>query len=170
MDWKAFLDEHAIEYRDRGANVTKGNIVISCPWCGDDPSMHLSISLEGKGYHCWRDTEHQGRSEAKLIVELLHCSWREASRYVGDVQRLPSDLLSVVESLTAEPFGRVARLANKLSMPPEFREFKEQVSSWPYTAYLSSRGVHDFEARRWGLRYCTHGDFQGRIIFPIEHE
>lgn len=169
FNWPAFLDQHNIEYREHGRTATKNNIAINCPFCAHDESFYLSISLDGKGWHCWRNADHKGRSPVKLICELLHCSFEDARGYVGDGVELPTDFLSVVSNYLA-PSDKPERDGAILRFPDSFRKFNGRHSAIPYENYLDTRGIWCKDAVRFDLRYCTHGEFRGRIIFPIVHE
>ena len=80
-----FLEENNIEYRDKGKNCASDNIVIKCPWCLDDPSMHLGIKVKGRfAYGCWRNPKHRGIKPYKLVAKLLNVSYQRAKEIVGD--------------------------------------------------------------------------------------
>ena len=72
-----------VPWSDRGRNVSTGNIVVKCPWCGsDDPSMHLSVSLSGKGFYCWRNSSHIGKNYVRLVSALCGVDERRAEELV----------------------------------------------------------------------------------------
>jgi hypothetical protein len=174
FDWIAFLDQNGIDYITTGPNVSKGNIYIKCPECGQgDPSHHMGISLSGQGWACWRDRSHSGKSAARLVKMLIGCSWDRAYMLVGDHTAIPTDIEASVRALlnlstNDEP------LARTLSLPPEFRTIRDTPSARIYRAYLLGRGYSEKQmdrmSVRYGVRYCTKGDFRGRIIFPIHYE
>src|SRR4051812_26553261 len=84
FDWVTFLNRRGIEYTDRGSSATAGNLAIHCVFCGAaDPGTHLAISLHGRGWRCWRNKAHSGRSPVRLIQALLGCTWVEAERLAG---------------------------------------------------------------------------------------
>ena len=97
MDWINFFQSRNIHFVDSGANVVRGNVACRCPWCGgNDPSEHMSINLEGKGFRCWRQPLHSGKNPAKLIQALLNCSWDQANQIAGQTKSLPNDFMSKV--------------------------------------------------------------------------
>ena len=169
FDWPAFLDENGISYK----HVGKREIEIACPLCTDREG-HLSINLFGHGWKCWeRPRDHKSRSAAKLVRLLIHCSWEHACSITNELP-LTDDVMSQVRAYL-DPKS-VATPKRWLRMPPEFKELSHNIvpSSRPFFQYLHSRGFGpvavEYIARRFDLRYCTRGDFKGRIIFPIRFE
>lgn len=58
----------------------------------------------------------------------------------------------------------------RLKLPDSFRPFKDEWACKPFTTYLRERGFRancSYLHWRYGLHYCTHGPFKGRIIFPV---
>lgn len=168
FDWQRFLDERRIDYVTSGANVAKGNLAIHCPLCGAaDNSHHMSVSVEGRGWRCWRDPGHRGRSPAKLVSALLNVSYDEAARIVGGSTFIPSDFLSRVQSHMIPV--RATEDHRQLSVPSEFQMFGRSPSARPYYEYLINRGFNDLIAmtEQYDLRYCSRGSFKGRVIFLV---
>lgn len=173
FDWIAFLDRQGIEYVASGANVAKNNVNVHCPLCGaGDPSHHLGISLVGPWWGCWRDPAHRGKSVARLIQLLLGCSWEQAQRIAGESTSLPSDLLGSVEALLAVSSDPAP--LRSLKMPEEFLPFSGKPGERYYRSYLTRRRYTEKQiegiTKNYGLRYCKHGPFRGRIIFPVFYE
>lgn len=165
MDWISFLEDRKIYYRTHGANVSQGQVVTHCPWCGlDDHSEHLSISLSGKGFRCWRNPKHSGKNPAKLIHALLGVSWAEAMEIAGQGKSLPSSFLGHLKGIM-EKTEEVPK--QKLVMPREFKEFKILPSAKPYIEYIHSRGFMIQDAHDYDVRYASIGDYKGRIVFPV---
>lgn len=176
MDWPQFLTTHNIEYVTHGANLSKGNIGIKCPFCGPaDKSQHMNISIKGKGWGCWRDPDHRGMSNARLIQALINCSWSEARALAGSKEEVKLDN----ESLEAE-YAQIYRDQWKpfaALKPP--RTWKPLHNATGLTAKLIFNYLHDDRrytntdanilAKRYDLQYThTHG-WSNRIIFPIKN-
>jgi len=173
LDWERILTARGVYYATSGRNVSRRNIAVHCPFCGPrDPSEHMSISLEGHGWHCLRDSAHRGRSPARLIAALLQCSPAEAVRIAG-TRYLPGDFLSRVRGAVTESEGEEDNndTPQSLSLPPEFRPLDDsRVTAEPFRAYLRRRGYADeipFLTSRFDIHYCARGNFAGRVIFPI---
>lgn len=168
FDWPRFLSTHNIEYHTSGPNVSKGNLSVHCPFCGvEDDSQHMSISLKGKGWRCWRRPDlHRGKSAVKLVQALLHCTWDQACRVVGVKQHyVPEDFMAQVKQFM-EPQKSVPN-GEKLQLLPQFRELNPTLYSCkPFHRYLQGRYFPDSVLRQ-DLRYCSTGAFKGRLIFPV---
>jgi hypothetical protein len=173
MDWVSFLEANNIPYITRGPSVTKNHICIKCCWCGiADPSEHLSISLVGQGFRCWRQPLHSGKNPAKLIQALLGCSWEQATNLAGNAKTLPNDFLSKMKaSLVKKEEVKMERV---LSLPEEFKEFNKKPSCRMYAEYLRQRRFNDkniFEdTKDYGIYYASKGLYKGRVIFTIVYD
>jgi hypothetical protein len=174
FDWISLFNQHRIEYVTSGPNISKGHIAIKCPWCAAaDPSQHMSIALSGMGWRCFRNREHRGIQPTRLIQVLLNCSYEHARSLVyGESQFLPNDFLAKVNgSLRPQIFPAKKK---ELKLLPEFLSFKDLPSAKPFIHYLNKRGYKRevvLHLTSWyGLRYCTRGHFEHRIIFPVQFQ
>lgn len=174
FDWRSFLENNNIPYRERGANVSAGNIVTRCFLCGDsDHGEHMGLNLETGMWGCWRNAEHRGRRPHKLIQAYLGCSFEEAERLAGVVG---------VSMGTDPTFGdEVSKLLGntepkkqqiqKLEFLPEFKSISELGFGKLFVEYLVSRGYSKDEAYKlsdnYNLQYTTTGPFRYRVIVPI---
>jgi hypothetical protein len=171
FDWPQFLARNRIEYVTSGPNTSRGRISVKCPWCGAaDPSQHMTISLNGRGWMCWRNREHRGLQPPRLVAALLRCDLEQAKVIVygeGSIQ-LPDDFLSRVNGVLAP---KAVAHSTKLYLPREFLSFMDLPSARPFIRYLRGRGFDQGQimglTKNYGVRYCTQGAFASRIIFPI---
>lgn len=177
FDWRAFLVSYRIEFTERGHS--KGNIGITCPWCGDaDHGFKLGIHLGGKGFHCWRDHRHAGIRPQRLVQALLNCSYFEAQRIVGDQSPVVlGDLPFIGQvnlALSESPDKQI--YPSELKFPEQIKVLRESLSPGVggfFLSYLWERGYRD---RGWckdiceyyDLHYAFKGPFNYRLIFPIE--
>lgn len=172
FNWITFFEQYRIPYVQEGANVARGNVNIRCPLCVDDPSEHMGVNLHGRGWGCWRNKTHSGRSPARLISLLLNCSHEQAQLIVGSDHHIPVDFLAQVRKHFEEHTLDTKR--KSLVMPDNFKAFTGLPSSRPYEKYLKRRGYSTRMVHRmtsdYDLRYCTSGSFKGRVIFPIYHK
>jgi hypothetical protein len=130
----------------------------------------MGISLDGKGWGCWRRSDHRGRNPARLVQALIGCSHEQALRIVGYTSALiPDDFMAQVTAALSPPPETAPR--GMLSLPDEFRPIKKLPSARPYITYLERRGYDDPVklSTAYDLRYCTRGAYHGRIIFLIYH-
>ena len=174
FDWIAFFRQHNINYVDSGPNVSKGQIAIRCPWCGhSDPSQHLSISLEGKGYRCWRNHDHRGKSPVRLIQALIRCTYEQAAAIAGVNINIPENFYQQVQNQLAPIVSSEKR--SGLKFPIEFKTFQGLPSGKPFIRYLrDERGFTEWQMvqliKMYELRYCKLGPYKDRIIFPIIYQ
>jgi hypothetical protein len=174
FNWITFLTTHGVEYVERGPNVARGNVNIHCPYCGEsDPSHHLGISLDGKGWGCWRNTAHRGRQPQRLIQALLSCSYEEAESLVESEGRS----LAADDELSGQVASMLSEINTDVTQPTLFwpREIKPLVRGGEYAhlffAYLRERGYDKYEVEKlvqlYGLRYAYRGAFSNRIVLPV---
>lgn len=172
FDWLNFFRSNNIPYAESGPNTSRGHVSTHCVWCGQaDRSMHLSVSLEGKGFRCFRNPEHKGKNPARLVQALINCSWERACQLTGTQSYLPDNFVSQVKKYLT-PIVDTAKPA-ALVLPKEFKEIKQLPSAKPYISYLRGRGFGDediFVAHDYGVYYCTQGPYKGRVIFTIEFD
>ena len=170
FDWEAFLTGLGISFVLRGPNVSRGNINIQCPFCGqDDPSEHMGLRLSDGAWGCFRNPLHRGLSPVRLVRELKGCSFAEAHALVHG-NDFPQD--TSVAWLKKQLAGLEASdsVLPTVVFPKEFRSFGGRWDSERrFRLYLKSRGFSRPTALAgyYGLRYAVTGDFANRIIFPL---
>ena len=177
FDLPTFLDQQGIDYATSGKNANRDNIRVSCPFCGDDPSHHLGISLLGKGYFCRRNNAHRGKSPIGLIVALIGCSYDEAAR-IADLDNITfattddsfsGDLMRSLGFVDAERPVEIL----KLGLLDEFRPIQDDAICrtlvFPYLMQrrYSASGVLQL-ADRYELMFANSGKFSYRIIIPVK--
>jgi hypothetical protein len=174
FDWPRFLADHGIEYFTDGANIARDNIGIACPFCGDDPSHHMGISLLGKGWSCWRKAGHRGKHPARLIAALLGCSFQQARAFVDDTPISIDNFESQMEALLAA--GEAVHVKPP-KLLPEFRAFRDEKLTTlkaPYYRYLYQRGFTHSQiirlTERYDVFYAMRGAFSQRIIFVVREQ
>lgn len=173
FDWIRFFERHGVAFASSGANVSRGNVAIHCPFCGsDDAGQHMSVSTDGRGWRCFRRHDHRGKSPARLVQALLGCSSEQARALVGGTF-VPDDFMAAVSRAMATP-QHVEADRPVLRMPPEFKRFARLPSSKLFIRYLRDRDFSDEQIERlsprYDIRYCTVGPYRGRIVFPVKFE
>lgn len=169
FDWKQLLDQRGIPYIPNGRH----DIDIGCPWCDPGNPQHyiLTVSLRGRGWHCWKDRSHRGIRNARLIAALLHIGLAEARSLAGERYQIRDDLGSEVERLLAgaSPDG-VSRF-RPLELPPEFRPFRAEPAAAPFIRYLTLRGFKRADILRftenYGMYYARDGKQRYRVVFTL---
>ena len=174
FDWIRFLESHNIDYSDRGVNVSRGNIATHCPWCGDDDTgQHMGISLNGRGYGCWRVKAHRGTASYRLVQALIGCSKEDAEAIVAsDSTGLPIETEFSAKVRQAWGAGTVSAPKPKhLEFLPEFRPIQRDYASLPFFDYLEGRGYRPSEvvelSELYGLQRTIKGKFRYRVVIPV---
>lgn len=176
FNWIDFLRTHGIVYLDRGHNVSKGNVAIHCPFCGPaDPSQHLNIHLKNRGWACWRNGDHRGKSNVRLVQALLQCDQDEARRIVYGNESRPEPTETLVSQMQAMLNPQAAQVVTRLKLPEAFKPlWKPSLFNAPHHGYLQGRGYSEGEvvslAKRFNMHYATKGEWSGRVLFPITDE
>lgn len=173
FDFRSFFTSRHIPFVTSGPNVSRGEVGIKCPFCRDDPSEHMAVSLDGRGWSCRRNRQHSGKSAARLINALLQCGMEQANAIVGTRRHLQADVASTVANLL-QPKGGADVSDHRLRLPSEFKPFRRQPKflERPFADYLKSRGFSrpDYLTEDYDLYYALRGPFAYRIIFPIYFE
>src|SRR5215831_11102115 len=147
IDWIQILDQHRIKHQDRGPSTNRGNTYVKCPWCGtSDHGFHLGISTNSpwRGYGCWRNSRHRGKSPSRLLAALLRIpehrarellGMRSSSTYDGD--DFATHIRNTLGGTTDEHEG-----ATRVEMPRELKLLGGKVTgeSNVFIEYLMERG------------------------------
>lgn len=171
FDWTRFCESYRVDFAQGGANTSKNNITIHCPFCGSaDPSKHMSVNLAGRGWRCWRHPNHRGKNPTRLVQALLRIDWDRAAQITGESIYVPTDFMDRVRGAINPP---KFEQRDPLDVPTEFRRFEGKPSARPFENYLLGRGfTHDDIAtmsQRYGLRYCKTGAYRSRIVFLVRY-
>ena len=176
FDWITFFERYRIDYRDHGPNVGTNHVVIRCPFCGhQDPGMHMSVSTEGKGWHCWRDNHHAGINPNRLISSLLNIDWSSAAAISGTSkgyqQQPPVQAQNFAQKVNFLMAGDTASItATTISFPKTAQPLSsDKPTALPYRLYLKQRGIADpAQLDRWDMRFDHHDQrWHGRILFGV---
>jgi len=168
VDIERLFDDYDIPYITEGNNVKSGNINVACPYCGDDPSEHLGISLEYPyPFACWRNSNHKG-TLPHLLTKLLRISYQQAKELVGERN---SPVLDSFSDQISDLFSKNEQEKKmNVEMPEEFRSLNDgRHSSKRFIRYLESRGFIEIDhmVDFYNLRYVISGNYNDRIIIPV---
>ena len=68
IKWRELLSTLGVPWVERSPNISKGEIGLRCPWCGNaDPSQHLALDETTGYYQCRRSAGHGGKSPFWLL-------------------------------------------------------------------------------------------------------
>jgi hypothetical protein len=154
-DWRGLFDALRVEWRDRGANVAKGNINIACPFCARDPSFHLSVSETKAAFYCFRDPRHKG-SNVRYLLSALGATSTEAEA-----------LLARFSNGSAVPEAK-ARDASRAER--SWQRFESVFASQDALDYLASREIPASTYLPLDLRVARAGAWASRILIPYYHQ
>lgn len=157
VDWRSLFDAIRVPWRDRGANTSRKNVNICCPFCRDDQGFHMGVAEDGKGYFCFRRSgEHSGSNFVRLLVRLGQ-GRLEAIRLLNEYQ-------SLHQRARAAPIPIPVDKQTKA-----WENFSPLGESDRQLDYLYSRGFDDPEtvAERYDLRFSRAGKWAGRLLLPF---
>jgi hypothetical protein len=176
INWVRLLEQHSIEYVDKGKSTAKGNVYVHCPFCGNaDPSHHMGISLAGSGWGCWRNSAHRGRSPVRLLMALLRVSYAQARDMAGldDSYVDPDGYESIKHNLFQKSVQVITEQSEKeLELSPDFIDISDKkLRTAKFHQYLSeTRGFHPAHiselCKHYGLKAAVSGKYKDRIIVP----
>lgn len=165
LNIQQFLINKHIEFRKEGKNVSRNEVNICCPFCGED-RYHCGINQEKNIFACWKCSVKG--DIAKLLSKLLGISYTEAK----DIVNPQSDLKKVLEEREKKSFKTEEIIKKKVFKLPEhtylFRQ--DRTNLWQETALKFLREKYNL---MWGhildakLHYCIGGKYQNCIIIPI---
>jgi hypothetical protein len=171
FDWIEFLDSNSIEYSQKGS-VSKNNIGINCPFCGDDMGFNLHISLQNRGWHCWRSEDHRGTTPHRIIQNLLKCSYEEACNIVGSEVFFPLDVdySDYVKNLIYPSNNKYKIKPRSLEIPKNFYPLEDVARGHLFISYLRRRGFEDWQhlTEKYDIYMAIGGEFDNRIIFIVK--
>jgi len=170
FNWKSFCNKYHVEYVEKGPNVGRGNINISCPFCSEDPSHHMGLNLKNQFWGCWRSRSHRGKRPQRLIVRLLGCTYSQADELVGSsVSRDLGEFRESIERLKGS--SKKNKADRHLQMPEEFVPIENKGVTKKFFGYLVRRGFRKKDVpklvKKYDLRCATDGRWRNRIIIPV---
>lgn len=186
VDWEKILSQYHIEWINAGKSTAKGNLYVKCPWCGDnDQGHHLGISLSKpwRGFGCWKQRNHRGKSPVRLLAALLNVPWERAASIIsqesgidlvadGDLSTRLQLMLrgkNSSESPSTTPVGKLT-YPTAIKSLGEYQNFSTSI----FREYLRNRGYTSRQVgeicTQYKLHYALHGPYAYRIIFPIYTE
>ncbi len=154
IDIISLLEELGIAYSDRGENVGKGWVNITCPHC-DDALNHLGIHIDSGACSCWRCGKHSTRYTLSLASGQSHEQIKRLWKKHGGKYRPHRKRR---EKTTSGP--------KTLKFPKGAGTLSDR-----HRHYLAGRGYDPEElVLEWGLLGTGPlGDYKFRIIAPIHH-
>jgi len=149
-----------------GYSVTENaqSIVTTCPICNRAKKLYLFLDTGyGKCMRCNTDF-----SPALLVVYITGCTWQEAFKVLGKVNKLKGsqrnqlpDLLSYKSNIKQKPQEEI----KEFKMPYDFFKLVDNHTKFPEAIeYLKKRNIRAEEIIKFDLRYSPS---MKRIIIPV---
>jgi len=160
IDTKPLLESLDIEFSDRGKNVTKGWVNITCPFCGDH-SNHCGINLNSNMFHCWACQEKG--NVIHLIHTIREISYRKTEQIAAGFLRDVSEIWRENENVLRTESDRQSRTSIVYPKP-----LLDSIPD-PHRQYLLSRSFDpDLLTKKYHLKFTYNtGDYRFRIVAPI---
>ena len=134
-------------------------LLFYCPKC-EHHKKKLSINIDKNVFKCWV-CGLSGRNIYRLIKRYgVYTDKKKWSRLTQQIE---------IENFSEKLFGSTEDKIESLFLPEEFISLANK--SLPTTSiypinYLRSRGITKKDIVRWKIGYCSHGIYEGRVIFP----
>jgi hypothetical protein len=173
FNWIEFLEQNHVEYSQKRHNISRNNIGINCPFCGNDTGFNLHISLNNRGWHCWKDNSHKGLTPHRLLQQLLQCSYSEAASLLGGDAPLSSDIdyVQYINNILNPQIKTTYKSKPKsLEIPKEFHPIQPIGSGHLFVNYLKRRGFLKFcdFTSQYDIYMVLGGRFTNRLVFVIK--
>jgi len=134
--------------------VSKDEAMFVCPF-SHHRKPKLAVNLTTQYWQSWIDTNAKGRSIYALFKRL-----QVPSNYFAELSKIVKLPKSMKLVDTEKQY---------VSLPYEFKRLTETHKDFSYTKamnYLKNRGIKSYDIERYGIGYCSGGDYGGRIIVP----
>lgn len=139
----------------------RGNHAFHCPFCNHrKPKLEINMATNENGknpWECWV-CQTKGTTIRSLLYQLKTPKAQsvEVLKYLPKGSQIEYKGLSIIE------------------LPKEFQPLytasESSVVANLVKKYLYDRGINDNDFIKYGIGYCTSGDFGGRVIIPSYSE
>jgi len=136
----------------------------------------MGISLSNKGWGCWKNKQHRGRSPTRLVARLLRITELQAAtilnRRFGTSLEANTTLLDRARAIFY-PEETKQPVIEPPTFPSEIKPIlpTKRATCRPFTNYLLSRGYDESDiwavCGKYSLRYALSGPFAYRIVIPV---
>lgn len=144
--------------------TSHSNYSFHCPFCNHrKPKLEINLKTNDKGenlYACWV-CGVKGRKISKLL-KLLKVSKDEAIKVLQYVRKGSED----------NSYGYSEEISLELpnNFIPLWGEENKSIPATRAKKYLYSRGLSDFDIRKYQIGYSIDGEYADRIIIPSYNE
>lgn len=147
--------------------------IRNCLFCGRARSM--KINTERRKFICFHGDCQASGGLVRLVQAVESCTLDEAIRITTNMLRGVTKARPLVEVRDLwedlqrdEPAAEVTDdgLDLKIPLPPEFVPCWDG-KKWRTPKYLTERRVRRDAIERWGIGFCPHGTYGGRVVVPV---
>ena len=170
------VEEWLIDSLDSAKLSGVKEINATCPFSDCGKHQKLYANRKTGAFICFA-CDRRGKSVISLVAEVEELTHKEAAAKVlrgitaNRRRGTLEDLREQVEEIGAEEDESVeAKELIDVAPPTEtIPIFKpKRKKEWRIPVYLRERGITRESAQFWDLGFCTTGDYQGRLVIPIE--
>lgn len=159
-------NQFEIPWWDRGKNVTRGWINISCPFCSDH-SNHCGVNPATEFFNCWRC----GRTGhfIDLLMRLTNLPYKECESIISkpSVASVKGIVEDINKIFTEDIFESSRVVKNKTVLPERFELIAYNTEFSLLNRYLERRVVSIDTVIKHGCGICRSGPFMNRLIIPV---
>lgn len=172
LDIIGYLERAGVDFVRSGENVGSSDVAMECPFCGDDPSNHLTIHRSTGYLNCWRCNFEDYKMKSKkgwrpsfktLIKEIEDCTWGEAKQIYEEIGG------DSPEGVPGRAIDRPTMVENCV-FPSDIISFDNPGAFAPFRdvlyGYLVKRNFTKYHIQKHKLHFGTQGQNFGRIIIP----
>jgi len=165
------LDEHGIDYREFGKNISQKAVGVPCIACGDE-SFHMGVMTDKLNCTCWKCKTSMSFAQYMTEATGLPISTFFLTKQQGKVRDYESVIKKLEESRKrayirecTEGFTPV-----EVSLPPGCEKITMDFQSDLLDSWLERRRVLKSTVVSKYCYYCGFGKFAQRILVPVLYE
>jgi hypothetical protein len=174
FDLIEYLNDNGIPWKSHGKNIGKDSIGICCPECGD-MNYHLGIKKDNTTFNCWRCHISGGLVDFIALIEGISISEAfirvrsqlesfKSYEHDKNVVDIVDDIFS--DKVTDNGISSIKNIQSDIVLPAPLFPLENKPYK-TYYQYLVSRGFSYNVFKYWDCYFCSSGEYQGYLIFPI---
>ncbi len=163
FDVKSFLQNYAIDYKERGKNIARNHVAIDCPFCTElSRSPHLNIRNNGISYICWK-CRARGKNIFSLLKKLLPEEFGKLNPF--EISEILSEY-PYTEDENEEVLSSSSSNIRKRKFKKIWDSFLPINKNSVFYSYLRSRGI---TKKLDDIRCAIKGKYRNRVIFALKN-
>jgi len=167
FDLVSYIESIGVDYKPSGTNIMKNHIGINCMFCGDDPTYHLNVKVDGTHALCFRCGKRLFGPYA--ILKIFEGDITRY-RYAEIIQEYPFDG-EVDERNYDDSDGEI--ITRRRIFRTVWNDFKSftfnSKKERKFLKYLKGRHIRKDTIKSLDIRWADNGIYKNRVIIPIRH-